>query len=240
MQLKQGALDDLLSEDEDLRPLEKPLSPFSSTDSLNGLDHDAYASDAQSEDLDKLSLCLSEASSESNDGKRPSLFSELIQAQLALWTLIGSILYSYAWQQHRKKFLLSLFVVIPPVVIIVCTMSSLLTAIVIMSRIFSTSLCFEEILKGNDSRDSVDGGFQQRYRTTSMNSTASLMSGRSSSCEKLPEPMCRKHSTSNGSLHQISHRSISPNSIDNGSGIRSPSHRLSYAFAHSSGGNDFH
>ncbi|KAI6197053.1 hypothetical protein M3Y94_01179400 [Aphelenchoides besseyi] len=239
MQLKPGSLDDLLSEDEDFHPQpldDKPLSNYSSIESLTAaLDQDAYASDAQSEDLDKLSLCLSEASSESNDGKRHSLFGEVIQAQLALWTLIGSILYSYAWQQHRKKFLLSLFIVVPTVVVVCCTMSWLLTAIVIMSRMFSTSLCFEDILKSGETRGyDDDDETQERWRTSSVNSCMSLMSNRSSSGEDLPKPMCRKHSSSNASLNQISLRAISPSST-NGS-IRSPSHRLSYTFAHCAGG----
>ncbi|KAI6194470.1 hypothetical protein M3Y96_01128300 [Aphelenchoides besseyi] len=306
MQLQPGSLDDLLSEDEDFhpRPLDKHLSNYSSIESLTAaLDQDAYASDAQSEDLDKLSLCLSEvgvkysfavkvgnkklekvpqspkftevliayfvedtiklptfspkmevdyfepsdafgfnevvniakASSESNEGKRHSLFGEVIQAQLALWTLIGSILYSYAWQQHRKKFLLSLFIVIPTVVVVCCTMSWLLTAIVIMSRMFSTSICFEDILKSGETRGyDDDDETQQRWRTSSVNSCMSLMSNRSSSGEDLPKPMCRKHSSSNGSLNQISLRAVSPSST-NGS-IRSPSHRLSYTFAHCAGG----
>lgn len=49
------------------------------------------------------------SSDHSNEsGKRPSIFREILQAQLALWTLIGSIFYSYAWVQHRKKFIFSL------------------------------------------------------------------------------------------------------------------------------------
>jgi len=151
MQLKIETLEGMQSEDEEFsaRSLDKILSRYSSLDSL---DQSVY--DAHSEDLDKLSVCLSEASSD-NEDKRASLFGELLQAQLALWTLIGSIFFSYVWQQHRKKFLFSLFVVVPPVIILCITISSLLTAIVILGRIFSTPLRFEDILKF--------GGTEEKY-----------------------------------------------------------------------------
>jgi len=226
MQLKIESLDELSSDE--LKAKEKPLSMYSSSISL---DQDEYYSDA--DDLDRLSMCLSEASSESSDGKRTSLFHDLLNAQLALWTLIGSIFYSYAWQQHRKKFLLTLFVVVPPVLIVCCTISSLLTAIVILGRIFSTPLRFEDMLNFGATEDSYNEVVDNINRQW-----ASSISVRSMSEEtlprELPKPMCRKHSTSNGSLHQVTMRSASPNSF-NGSNGRSP-HRLSYQFSHSIGG----
>uniref|UniRef100_A0A914I546 Transmembrane protein n=1 Tax=Globodera rostochiensis TaxID=31243 RepID=A0A914I546_GLORO len=176
-----------------------------------------------SDELDKLSMCLSEASSENQDRRRPSLFSDIIQAQLALWTLVITVFYSYAWQQHRKKFLLSLFVVVPPVLLLICTLSSLLTAIVILGRLFSSPVRFHDILRVDDGAlDESEGGSASggafasfgsgmggaRRRTASGSLSTSCQScgggsvGRSlsMSCEELPKPMCRKHSTNGSSL----------------------------------------
>jgi len=184
------------------------LGKVSSVSSIDTIDQteEAYLSDCPSDDLDKLSMCLSEASSEDVD-KKSSMFSDIVQAQLALWTLIGSIFYSYAWQQHRKKFLFSLFVMVPMITIVCCTLSSLLTAIVIIGRVFSTPVRFQDVFKMGANPDDEDktrpGAVGKhgsiRRRSTSGNSVHSSMSGRSTSCEELPKPVCRKHSTSNGS-----------------------------------------
>lgn len=182
------------------------VSSVSSIDSIEVDQMEAYVSDCTSDDLDKLSMCLSEVSSENPDGRKPSLFSDIVQAQLALWTLIFSIFYSYAWQQHRKKFLFSLFFVVPPVILVCCTISSLLTTIVILGRIFSTPLRFQDMFKfGKADEDEVrtnlgstygGSGSLRRRRSMSGNSCHSSASNRSSSCEELPKPTCRKHSTS--------------------------------------------
>ncbi|CAD5215143.1 unnamed protein product [Bursaphelenchus xylophilus] len=223
---------------EDGREINPALSSYSSMDSL----HDPYCSDVPSEDLDKLSTCLSEASSDSNERKETSVFTDILQAQLALWTLFGSIFYTYAWQQHRKKFLFSLFVVVPPVALVCCTISSMLTCIVILGRVFSSPVRFEDMLNYK-STEMTENGI--RRRSNSINSLNSLASGRSSSCEELPKPVCRKHSNTYGSynsLNQISLRSTSPSMYSNGSVNGrcgpSPSHKLSYTFAHCSGGAD--
>ncbi|KAH7718102.1 hypothetical protein AAVH_14514 [Aphelenchoides avenae] len=229
------------------------LAQVSSACSLDSLDQDAYGSDEYySDDLDKLSTCLSEVSAESNDCKKSSLFHDVIQAQLALWTLIISIFYSYAWQQHRKKFLISLFLVVPPVIVVCCTMSSLLTAIVILGRLFSTPLRFEDMLKGSGSYDDEDdvqyngltyGTLGRRRRSVSGNSVHSSISERSSSCEELPKPTCRKHSTSNGSHGSGATSPVVCNGNGNYFGLAGraasiTSSRLSYTYAHSPGGGE--
>lgn len=245
---KYGLDDRAFYSDEDEREtmtgldLNRNLSRQSSIDSLT-IDQDLYASDLPSDDLDKLSTCLSEASSDTNEQKQTSVFSDVLQAQLALWTLIGSIFYTYAWQQHRKKFLFSLFVVVPPVVVVCCTISSMLTVIVIMGRFFSNPVRFEDMLKYKATTTN-DARTPRRRRSTSTNTIYSSASGRSSSCEELPKPVCRKHSTSHGSynsLNQISIRSTSPTSIysngsTNGRCGPSPSQKFSYTFTHCSGG----
>lgn len=184
-----------------------------------GKEQEEWLSDefCSSDELDKLSMCLSEASSENNtDRRKQSLLSDIVQAQLALWTLVITVFYSYAWQQHRKKFLVSLFVVVPPVLLICCTLSSLLTAIVILGRLFSTPLRFQDILRMDGEMEESDGsaggygsiggsggsGGGLRRRTMSGASChscgGSVGRGLSVSCEELPKPMCRKHS-GNGS-----------------------------------------
>ncbi|RCN31414.1 hypothetical protein ANCCAN_22796 [Ancylostoma caninum] len=37
-----------------------------------------------------------------------SIFYDVVQALVALWTCVFSLLYSYAWRQHRKKFIMSI------------------------------------------------------------------------------------------------------------------------------------
>uniref|UniRef100_A0AC34FBP5 Uncharacterized protein n=1 Tax=Panagrolaimus sp. ES5 TaxID=591445 RepID=A0AC34FBP5_9BILA len=183
-------------------------------------------------------------SSEDDDPKRNNVVQDLIQAQLAFWTLVFSFLYSYAWQQHRKKFLGTIFVAIPLVFIVCFTIAWLLGTIVVLSRLFSTSLKIEEMLKyGKCDSDEVN----RRRRTLSNASKCSIVSGRSSSGEELPKPVCRKHSSSNTSLNQI----LMSNSFSNGSRAvsptfsftrqisnASPTRKLSYTYTHQTADDD--
>ncbi|KHJ75673.1 hypothetical protein OESDEN_24711 [Oesophagostomum dentatum] len=47
-------------------------------------------------------------SSESGKELSTSIFYDVVQALVALWTCVFSLLYSYAWRQHRKKFIMSI------------------------------------------------------------------------------------------------------------------------------------
>uniref|UniRef100_A0A914CG14 Uncharacterized protein n=1 Tax=Acrobeloides nanus TaxID=290746 RepID=A0A914CG14_9BILA len=140
--------------------------------------------------------------SEKQEVKKAPVIYEIINSQLALWTLVFSFLYSYAWKQHRKKFLMSMVFVVPTVMIVLCTISSLLTVIVILGRIFSTPIKIDDMLKfGHNEED--DQAYPRR-RSLSGTSCRSSLSGRSSSTDELlPKPFCRKHSMSNGSLNQL-------------------------------------
>jgi hypothetical protein len=127
-------------------------------------------------------LFLKASSDNNTDRRRQSLISDIVQAQLALWTLVITVFYSYAWQQHRKKFLVSLvsccwlsllhllifsiiqFVVVPPVLVICCTLSSLLTAIVILGRLFSSPLRFQDILRMNGEIEESEGQSAEKWR----------------------------------------------------------------------------
>jgi hypothetical protein len=227
------------------------LKNVGSSSSIDSLDQEAYFSDCYSDDLDKLSTCLSEVSSEEDDPKRNNVVQDLIQAQLAFWTLVFSFLYSYAWQQHRKKFLMSIFVGIPLVLIVCFTIAWLLGTIVVLSRLFSTSLKIEEMLKYGKCDNEAD--LNRRRRTLSNASRSSLVSysERSSSCEELPKPVCRKHSSSNSSLNQIlmsngcgiplsnGSRAVSPTfSFTRQISASSPTRKLSYAYTHQTADDD--
>ncbi|PIC47201.1 hypothetical protein L5515_014951 [Caenorhabditis briggsae] len=154
-------------------------------------------------------------SSEGNNEHSTALLYDLFQAQLALWTCAFSLLYSYAWMQHRKKFLLSIFIVVPVTFTLTCAMSWLLSCIVIIGRIFSTPVDYKHYFDlsrhgGLDfDRESVCEAFRQRS-----------MSGASSSSfqdeSTLPKPLCRRHS---------SHTSLCsrPPSVNR---------KLSYVFSH--------
>uniref|UniRef100_A0A0M3JB55 Transmembrane protein n=1 Tax=Anisakis simplex TaxID=6269 RepID=A0A0M3JB55_ANISI len=123
---------------------------------------------------------------------------------LALWTLVFSILYSYAWQQHRKKFLLSLFFVVPTVFAVCCGISTLLTAIVVLGRIFSTPIVYTDFLKCEDDPTTGQTSYPRRHRTysgTSCRSSLSIRSATSAEDVHLPVPLCRRHSSSNGSIN---------------------------------------
>uniref|UniRef100_A0A0M3IUF9 Transmembrane protein n=1 Tax=Ascaris lumbricoides TaxID=6252 RepID=A0A0M3IUF9_ASCLU len=146
---------------------------------------------------------LVKASSEPNDVTRGSLLYDIIQAQLALWTLVFSILYSYAWQQHRKKFIFSLFFIVPTVFTVCCAISALLTVIVILGRLFSTPIGYTELLKYGEDPTTGQTTYPRRHRSYSGTSCRSSMSVRSAlSVEdvQLPVPLCRRHS-SNGSIN---------------------------------------
>ncbi|EFO91512.1 hypothetical protein GCK72_005818 [Caenorhabditis remanei] len=189
------------------------ISRSSSTDSISGetLIGEYFSSD----ELDKLSTALSEVSSEGNNEHSTALVYDLFQAQLALWTCAFSLLYSYAWMQHRKKFLLSIFIVVPVTFTLTCAMSWLLSCIVIIGRIFSTPVDYKHYFDlsrhgGLDfDRDSVCEAFRQRSMSGA--SSASLQDDTT-----LPKPLCRRHS---------SHTSLCsrPPSVNR---------KLSYVFSH--------
>uniref|UniRef100_A0A915NQN9 Uncharacterized protein n=1 Tax=Meloidogyne floridensis TaxID=298350 RepID=A0A915NQN9_9BILA len=182
------------------------------------------------ENLINLWNVLNNASSSENNGgrQRQSLLADIVQAQLALWTL---------------------FVVLPTAMVVCCTLSSMLTVIVILGRFFSSPVRFQDILHvdgGNDDNDgSVSttgggngGGGGIRRRTTSVSSChscgGSSIKGFTFSCDELPKPMCRKHSAEGSSLSLFG-------SNGNGSGIvRSDSiggysarPRLTHQYSHS-------
>lgn len=52
------------------------------------------------------------------------------------------------------------FVIVPPVLLLICIMSSLLTVIVILGRLFSSPLRFQDILRTDDAGDESEGGKQ--------------------------------------------------------------------------------
>lgn len=204
-----------------------------STSSFDSVDPETLVLEhLASEDLDKLSTCLSEASSDTSETRSTSVFYDVVQAQLALWTLIFSILYSYAWQQHRKKFLLSLFFVVPLVFTACCGISALLTAIVILGRFFSTPIVGgNDLLKFGQDPDTEQVSFHRRHRSSSGASYRSALSMNSVKSEELPIPVCRRHSSSNGSLngYAVSEPARPPSQM----------RKLSYCYSHfSADGND--
>ncbi|KAK0396066.1 hypothetical protein QR680_001550 [Steinernema hermaphroditum] len=202
------------------------LKKISSCSSIGSLDEEIASSDYYSDDLDKLSMCLSEAeSSESgNEPKQNALLYDIFQANLALWTLVFSITYSYAWQQHRKKFLFSMVVVIPSVFLFACGLSVLMSFIVVCGRFLSTPFGLDHIIGGCTGEDET---FGIRRRTASGNSCRSTFSLRSSSLEELPKPLCRRHSSSGSLAGSV-----------NGSRPPSRLRKFSYSYSHCSGGGD--
>ncbi|KAK0396067.1 hypothetical protein QR680_001550 [Steinernema hermaphroditum] len=204
------------------------LKKISSCSSIGSLDEEIASSDYYSDDLDKLSMCLSEAeSSESgNEPKQNALLYDIFQANLALWTLVFSITYSYAWQQHRKKFLFSMVVVIPSVFLFACGLSVLMSFIVVCGRFLSTPFGLDHII-GGCTGEVTDETFGIRRRTASGNSCRSTFSLRSSSLEELPKPLCRRHSSSGSLAGSV-----------NGSRPPSRLRKFSYSYSHCSGGGD--
>ncbi|CAI5442087.1 unnamed protein product [Caenorhabditis angaria] len=201
-------------------------SRCSSYDSISGeiLISDFLASD----ELDKLSSALSEVSSSNENvgSSSTSLFYDLFQAQLALWTCAFSLLYSYAWMQHRKKFLISIFVVVPVTFSMTCVMSWLLGLIVIVGRMFSTPVDYQQYLdlSRHGGLDFGDRGFiREAFRNRSYSGASSIScqgiedySGQTSS--SLPKPLCRRHSNSYTSLCQSRPPSVN--------------RKLSYCYSH--------
>ncbi|CAL2033708.1 hypothetical protein CAEBREN_21591 [Caenorhabditis brenneri] len=168
------------------------ISRSSSIDSISGeyLINEYFSS----EELDKLSTALSEVSSEGSNEHSTALITDLFQAQLALWTCAFSLLYSYAWMQHRKKFLLSIFIVVPVTFTLTCAMSWLLSLIVIIGRIFSTPVDYKHYFDlsrhgGLDfDRESISEAFRQRSMSGGSNSSLP-------DDTTLPKPLCRRHSS---------------------------------------------
>ncbi|CAJ0951460.1 unnamed protein product, partial [Mesorhabditis belari] len=157
------------------------------------------------------------ASSESREGST-SLFYDVIQAQVALWTCVVSLLYSYAWRQHRKKFIMSIFLIVPTVFTASCVISGLLTTIVVLGRLFSTPYTYTDFINLKDKILPADEELMGRKRTLSGASTISWHSEQ----DLLPRPLCRRHSASNGSVNNAS---------------RPPSRKLSYCYSHFSAEN---
>jgi len=167
------------------------LKKISSSSSVDSISPEYLLSDIfSSDELDKLSGCLSEVSSESGEQTSNSVFHDIVQAQLALLTYVASLLYSYAWQQHRKKFLLTMVFVVPTVFSIACGVSMLITLVVILTRLFTNG-------PFDYSMFTMTSCTNQRRRTPSGQSRKSSMSCRSSislSDDHQPPPLCRRHS----------------------------------------------
>ncbi|CAJ0585758.1 unnamed protein product, partial [Mesorhabditis spiculigera] len=146
-----------------------------------------------------------------------SLFYDVVQAQVALWTCIFSLLYSYAWRQHRKKFIMSIFIIVPTVFTICCLISTLLTTIVVLGRLFSSPYTYTDFLNLKEKILPADSDMAPtgRKRTLSGASTISWHSEVGQQ-DVLPRPLCRRHSASNGSVN----------------GSRPPSRKLSYCYSH--------
>ncbi|MFH4975226.1 hypothetical protein AB6A40_001935 [Gnathostoma spinigerum] len=163
-----------------------------------------------SEELDKLSTCLSEASSDPSDIPRNSLLYDIIQAQLALWTLIFSIVYSHAWQQHRKKFLLSMIFVIPAVITVCCGISAMLTVIVVLGRLFCAPIGISNLFKSPSDSNADHIVYPRRRRAhsnASANSNSSVCSA--GSHEELPTFLCRQYS-SQESMNALKSGEVTP------------------------------
>lgn len=177
------------------------MATISRTSSFDSINQDAPLNDYfSSEELDKLSSCLSEVclvSSDSGKELSTSIFYDVVQALVALWTCVFSLLYSYAWRQHRKKFIMSIFFVVPTVFTVCCVISGLLATIVVLGRIFSTPIAYKDFLnmreKMLNGQDSVD--YSKRQRSYSGTSSVSVTSE-----DYLPKPLCRRHSVSHNSL----------------------------------------
>uniref|UniRef100_A0A7E4ZXN0 Transmembrane protein n=1 Tax=Panagrellus redivivus TaxID=6233 RepID=A0A7E4ZXN0_PANRE len=194
------------------------LYKYGSIDSIDSvLDeefHDAPINSG-SEDLDNLSNSLSEASKVSSEQEqKKNVIAEIYNAQMSFWSLVFSFLYSYAWLQHRKKFMMTSFVIIPIVLSICFTIAWLLSVIIIICRIFTIRANIEGMFRTQEVEEPQSSPIRRRLGSTS--STASQFD-RSVSCEELPRPLCRKHSTSSTSINLVGTGAASP------SGRRSPS-----------------
>lgn len=207
--------------DEAARTKAATISRASSYDSIS---QDVALNDHfSSDELDKLSSCLSEVclvSSDSGKEFTTSVFYDVVQALVALWTCVFSLLYSYAWRQHKKKFIMSIFFVVPTVFTVCCVISGLLATIVVLGRMFSTPIAYkdflnmrEKMLNGQDSVDCV-----KRQRSCSGASSVSVTSE-----DYLPKPLCRRHSVSYNSLCSR------PCSVNR---------KYSYAYSHHACGSD--
>ncbi|XGW12887.1 hypothetical protein V3C99_013494 [Haemonchus contortus] len=174
------------------------LTSISRASSYDSINQDAPLNDYfSSDELDKLSSCLSEVSSDPGKELSTSIFYDVVQALVALWTCVFSLLYSYAWRQHRKKFLLSIFFVVPTVFTVCCIISGLLATIVVLGRLFSAPIAYKDFLNMREKmlnrQDSID--CLKRQRSYSGASSVSVTSE-----DYLPKPLCRRHSVSHNSL----------------------------------------
>ncbi|GMS85567.1 hypothetical protein PENTCL1PPCAC_7742, partial [Pristionchus entomophagus] len=209
---------------------------LSRSDSYNSIDQDALIEELVfGDELDKLSSCLSEASSETRAGpcgpQSTSVIYDIIQAQLALWTCVGSLMYSYAWRQHRKKFIISIFFVIPTVIAVCFAISGLLTTIVILSRVFSTPFAYHDFLsyanghiEQQGQANGADGSPQPMARLRSYSGTSTVSSNGE---ELLPKPLCRRHSSSSSVCGAMTCNASRP-----------PSRKLSYSYSHKSASHE--
>ncbi|VDP07013.1 unnamed protein product [Heligmosomoides polygyrus] len=165
----------------------------------SSLDSDAFLEFTNSA-LSYYAKCLTGdevVSSDSGKELSTSIFYDVVQALVALWTCVFSLLYSYAWRQHRKKFIMSIFFVVPTVFTVCCVISGLLATIVVLGRIFSTPIAYKDFLNMREKmlnrQDSVD--YSKRQRSYSGTSSVSVTSE-----DYLPKPLCRRHSVSHNSL----------------------------------------
>uniref|UniRef100_A0A1I7XQ71 Conserved plasma membrane protein n=1 Tax=Heterorhabditis bacteriophora TaxID=37862 RepID=A0A1I7XQ71_HETBA len=147
--------------------------------SVDSLEPDAIITEYfSSDELDKLSSCLSE--------------------EVAVYEILNSSCFKTKVMTKEVVLIyIDGFFVVPTVFTVCCAISTLLTTIVILGRIFSTPIDYKEFLSIRENmierQDSTDGAHRQRSY-----SGASDMSMASE--DYLPKPLCRRHSSSHNSL----------------------------------------
>uniref|UniRef100_A0A914VP39 Uncharacterized protein n=1 Tax=Plectus sambesii TaxID=2011161 RepID=A0A914VP39_9BILA len=131
-----------------------PISCFLPQQSTMGFHRNASVGSLCSHDADhKCEVCLATSSQLSVESERYSIqaptqsfevaepaksniISEIVQAQLALWTFALSALFTYVWRNRRTYPIFNILVVLPTVLTTTAVLAGLLAVMVVVGRLF--------------------------------------------------------------------------------------------------------